>query len=205
MSRRKKVASVAFTGVAALGAVGLTAGHAHAAGVSKVTVTPGGAYTAANVGAPTLGDTTTGNTLTCTSAKANGSLPGSAAGATVGTVAAATFNACSVLGLAFTAKLNKAATLTAIGTTTGGVTQGSLNGISATITGTSGFGCTAVVTGTLPGSYNNATGHLTIDPGKAADLTVKTATSCAGAINAGDAAYFNAVYAVTPGQTVSAT
>ena len=205
MNKRRKIASVAFTGITTLGAVGLTTGHAHAADVSKVTVTPGGAYTAANVGAPTLGNTTTGNTETCTSVKANGSLPGSAAGATVGTVAAATFNNCSVLGLALTAKLNKAATLTATSPTAGGVTKQTLTGISLSITGTSGFGCKAVLTGSLPGSYNNVTGHLTINPGKAADLTVQAANSCAGMFNTGDKAYFSAVYATTPGQTVSAT
>lgn len=203
MSNRKKVASVAFTGTAALAAVGFTAGQAHAAGVSKVTVTPGGQYAAAASGSPTLGDTTTNNTLTCKSAVASGSLTGDAAGATVGSVATATFSNCSVLTLPFTAHLNKAATLVATSPTTGGITKGELTGISATISGAGGFACKATVTGSLPGSYNNS-GTLTIDASKAADLTVQTATSCAGAINPGDKAYFNATYAVSPVQTISA-
>ena len=199
MSRRKKVASVAFTGVAALGAVGLTAGHAHAAGVSKVTVTPGGKYAAAFTGAdPVLVDTTTGNTLTCTHATAAGSLPGSTAGSKVGPVSNASFSNCTLLTIPFKASLNKAAELVATGpTSTGGVTKGELKSISATITGTGLVACHAVITGSLSGSYNNTTGNLTIDPAHAATLTVQPgATGCASGIKANDKAYFAATYAV---------
>lgn len=205
MNRRKKVASVAFTGVAAVGAVGFTAGQARAASVSKVTVTPGGHYNAVAVGSPTLGDTTTNNTLTCTIGTASGSLTGSPAGAKVGSVANATFSNCSVLTLPFTAHLNHPATLVATSpTTASGVTKGVLQSISATISGTGGFACKAVVTGSLPGSYNNS-GLLTIDPSHSPTLHVKSAANCAGAIKSSDNAYFSATYAVSPVQTVNAT
>jgi hypothetical protein len=208
MSRRKKVASVAFTGVAALGAVGLTAGHAHAATatVTNVTVTPGGPYSASNVGSPVLVDTTTNAQLTCTTAFASGSLTGSPTGSKVGTVSSATFTNCTVATLPFTAHLKKPAMLYATGATSaGGVTQGELKSISASITGTGGFACHAVVTGSLPGSFHNASDHLVIDPNHSATLHVESATSCAGELNTSNMAYFAATYNVIPPQTVSAT
>lgn len=205
MSRRRKVASVAFTGAAALTAVGFTAGHAHAAGVSKVTVTPAGPYNAVHVGSPTLHDVQTRDTLTCTSAKAKGSLTGDATGNTVGTVTSAPFTNCTLLTIPFKAVLNKTATLVATSpTTASGITKGSLTGISATITGTGAVACHAVITGTLPGKYNNNTDQLTIDSTNTAGLTVKSASGCAGGLVAGNSAYFNAVYSVSTSPTITA-
>jgi hypothetical protein len=206
MSRRKKVASVAFTGAAALAAVGFTGGHAHAAGVTKVTVTPGGKYTAVNTGAaPKLVDKTTPNTLTCTSAKAAGSLPGDLTGSKVGTVTTATFSKCKVLTFSFKAHLNKAATLFATSpTTAAGITKGELKGISATISGEGLFGaCRATVTGSLSGSYSNKSGVLTIDKASNPTLTITKATGCGGVIRSNDKAFFQATYLVSASNPTS--
>ena len=207
MSSRRKAASVAFTGAAALTAVGFTAGHAHAAGVSKVTVNPAGPYSAVNVGtSPYIHDVQTRETVGCTSARAKGSLPGDATGNSVGTVTSATFNNCDLLTIPYKMVLKKTATLVAASpTTTSGITKGSLTGISATITGTGLLFCHAVLSGTLPSKYNNNTHQLTIDSAKTAGLTVKSASGCMGGFVAGNSAYFNVVYSLSTSPTITAT
>jgi len=202
MSRRKKVASVAFTGVAALGTVTLTATHARAASVSKVTVTPGGAYGGRAVGPITFVDTTTGFTITCKTGGIAGNLTGGAVSGTLGTISDASFNSCSELGVGFMVRLNKRARLTVTSPTAGSTTKGELTGISVTISAESALTCKATLTGSLPVSYTN--GGLTIDPGRTAGLTVQVG-SCLGVLNTGDAAYWNATYAISPPQTISAT
>lgn len=212
--KRSKVASVAFTGAAAAATVGFATQPAAAAPASTWHITPGGSFTGTNVGNPVLVDTTTGVSLTCTTAAAAGNLSGNGkTGASVklGAINTATFgtsaNPCSFLGINFTATLNKATTLSgshyAGGVTNGHIGNKTANNISATLTGLN-VSCHAVIVGsTLPGSWVNASNALNINPGHAATLKVKSVTGCLGAMHSGDNAFFAAKYHANPAQTIT--
>jgi hypothetical protein len=211
--RKRKVASVAFTGAATVAAAGFAAPHAFAASTIWH-ASPNGHAKAAAASATSLHDSTTGQTLTCAASvtSGGGTLLKSATqtGSTVvaGSLSKANFgNSLSQchgpLGFGdFTAKLNKAATLNAkswTGPKATGVTHGTITGISATIT--SALGCTAVVSNISHGSamsftYSNANGHLTADPGKHPVLFVKNTTGTCP-IHKSDRTYFHGVYDVT--------
>jgi hypothetical protein len=210
--RKRKVASILFTGAAAAAGTGLNAPAAFAASHTW-TITPGGAYTA-NLATGTtavLSDVNTAGKLTCSAGGAAGSLKTTvtASGPTqVGTISKATFGTSAKpcvgpAGLTFTASLKSAQLWGSTFTSSTGVTKGSIRNVSAHITSVGGI-CTATVTGTapLPMSYNNGTGVMTIDASHKAALTVKSANNCFGAINSGDQAWFSAQYAVTPQQTI---
>lgn len=211
--RKRKVASILFTGAAAAAGTGMNAPAAFAASHTW-TITPGGAYTA-DLGAGTtavLSDVTTAGKLTCSAGTAAGSLKGTvtASGPTqVGTISKATFGSTTKpctgpAGLTFTASLKSAQLWGSTFTASTGITKGSIRNVTAQITSVGGI-CHATVTGAspLPMSYNNATGVMTVDASHQAALTVKSATSCFGAINSGDQAWFSAQYAVTPMQTIT--
>lgn len=202
MSKGKKVASVAFTGAAAATMVGLNVAPAFATG-GTWTITPHGHFTSASNSKTKATLHAGAVTLTCNSktAFASGSLVGTATGAPVqlGTISKATFGStastrCTLAGtLKFSAKLNHAAKL--FGSTyTAPTTKGQLRSISATITGHSGFACTAKVAGKLPGSFNNTTHLLKIDASNKSSLTITAVTGCAGQLKVGQKAFFNATY-----------
>lgn len=82
--------------------IGVSAGPALAA--VTWTVTPGGSFTA-TAGTTTLTDTKTGNSLSCTSSNATGSLKSGSglSGSHIGSVASISFNSCTgPLGITFT-------------------------------------------------------------------------------------------------------
>lgn len=210
MSTRRKVASIAFTGAAAAAATAIAAPAAFATGGKWVIAPSAGAYSAVNSGNTHLGVSTGVGTvsLTCPTAAAAGNLlqsqPVGAPWAKVGSVSSATFgttaNPCALGTIHFTAKLNKHLNLSLSGTAP---SHGRLHGsISATLTGV-GNSCNATIvgsksatapgTGTVPGSWNNTTHRLNINPGKAKTLVVKNATHCTG-IAAGEKAFFSAKY-----------
>lgn len=213
MNRRRKITSSIFTGVAAVGAVGLGTGVAHAAS-GKWTVTPGGAYQAENETSASL--IANGTHLTCgpSTAFASGSLHNASGNSpVVGSIANATFGTssrpCTLAGLVnFTAKLKnppaplniKAKSYNA----TTGVTTGVISGnISASLTGV-GSNCHAIVTGTsIPGSFNNTTHALTINPGGASTLTIHSVSGCNGLIQNSEKAGFKATYITSPQQTIT--
>lgn len=213
--QKRKVASVAFTGAATVATVGFGTQAANAAS-SAWHINPGNStnFTGVNVGNPILVDNTTGARLACYTAGAKGHLSGdgkTAASASLATISSATFgttsNACSLLGIGFTAKLKKPTHLWgtgyANGVTTGHIGGGAASDISASINGTS-ISCHATIVGsTLPGNYTNSNHRLNINPNSLATLTVKSVQGCLGAMNPGDAAYFQATYTVSPPATVS--
>jgi hypothetical protein len=207
-SKTKKMASVAFTGVAGAGMVAFGAAPAFATGttfkVSNGTTPYHGHYSGTATSGTTLVDTTHAATLTCTSAFASGSIPHSTGpnSNAVGTVAAASFTHCSLLGIAFNAKLKKATSLWVTGATTGGVTpgyvghRGNTTAISASLVG-SGNNCHATITGSsVPGQFVNSLHELKLNAGKAATLTIHSPTNCP-VIQNNDKAYFTANYKVT--------
>jgi hypothetical protein len=207
MNKRRKAASIAFTGTTALTAIGLAPGHAHAAGVSKVTVTPGGHYTAKTISSPTLTQGT--NTLKCRVGTASGSLAGNSTGSKVGSVSQAAFTSCAVDGIHFMCHLKKPVTIVPISPTMGGITRGEIKSISLQCSvSTPPFStCRMTFTGSLSVSYSNTRGLLTIDPlGRKTLNTMGVTAGCQGLLTDGtDNAGVTAVYAVTPKQTISAT
>jgi hypothetical protein len=211
MSRRK-VASIAFTGAAAAGAVMMVGPGAHATSGkwiitgSKGKIANSTHYSASNSTKATLSAGTV--TLSCpkSTASTSGKLFQSKTGTPpvqIGTIAKANFGTgstrCNLGGFHFSAKLNKTPLKLNAKTYAAPVTTGSVTGsISATIHGVGGFACTAVVTGTsIPASFNNTTHHLTVNPGTHhKTLHVKTATGCPG-VTASQSAGFAATYHIT--------
>lgn len=219
MSKGKKIASVAFTGVAAMTAVGLRAGTALAASTWHINQPNGTAFTGVNSTSATL--TAGGVTLTCHpgTATAAGSVSGNdRAGvpAQLGKVKDASFGTtsspCSLLGLGVKAHLkhpigiNASQPTTAAGVTKGWIGVGSKtsNPISASISGFSGFSCHMVVAGnTIPASFSNATHTLHVNPGSATTLKIKSVSGCDNLFKANESAGFKATYVTSPPLTVS--
>lgn len=211
MSKRRKVASIAFTGAAAAAATGMGATHAMAA--SGWTITPGnGPFTGVNNSPATL--SAAGIPLTCAvgTATAAGSVSGDGAPAGVptqlATINSATFGTsaspCSVFGQGVTAKLtHNVGVIAGAATDSTGVTAGHLgNTISASINGVNGFACHMTVTGTsVPGAFHNASNALAIGPG--GDLTITTVSGCLGLFTSGEPAGFTAKYTTSPALTVN--
>lgn len=79
------------------------------------------------------------------------------------------------------------------------VSTGAVTGVQASI---SGPGCSATFTGGAPGSYDNSTGTLTLDPNGAnpgnAELTASNVTGCLGIITNGDKGLFSGDFSVDP-------
>lgn len=209
MSRRKKVASLAFTGAATVAAFGIQAGPAFGvAGTWHISAPKGTPYHGAFAGKATGAGTTLVDAnhpsfpLTCTSATASGSIPHSVVTGTTTTTTLAhvkhgAFNHCSFDGVVFKAHLTKTGNLG--GTTytaTTGTTHGKITNIGATLSG-SGNSCHATVTGTVSASYHNGTHQLVIGKNKKATLTIHSPTAGCLILGNGDKAYFTGTYNTT--------
>jgi hypothetical protein len=204
---KKHVVRVLIAGAAAGTALMLGAGAALAATTLTVKVTgaaSSGAVTASS-GTTTLKDTRNGDTLTCKSSSAKGTVKDQTTKGTapvkVGTVTSTTFTTCTgPAGLSFTVKQNGTWNLDITGTTSSkGVTSGGVTGVSATLTGTA---CTATVTGSAQGTYTNGTKPVLAFSPSAANpdkfaLKIKSA-SCLGILDAGDTVQYTGSYSVTP-------
>ncbi|HSZ43104.1 MAG TPA: hypothetical protein VK817_24340 [Trebonia sp.] len=219
MSKRKKIASIAFTGAAAAAVVGMQVGPAAAATAWTINEPNGTDFTGTNTSPAILN--AGGINLTCPdgTAVATGSTSGNGkttVPAQLAKIKTATFGTtaapCSLLGFGVTATLKKSIGLTGTAaTTTAGVTVGTLgvgsvttNDISATVTGVGAFKCTMVVSGTtIAGSYHNTGNALSVNPKAAATLKIKSVTGCSSLFTKGETAYFKAKYATTPKLTIS--
>jgi hypothetical protein len=71
--------------------------------------------------------------------------------------------------------------------------------ITNVVANISGSPCTAQIAGTAKGSYDNATGILTVNETGSGNLTVQPGASCIGILQAGDHPTFTANFAVDPG------
>jgi hypothetical protein len=215
MSKGKKIASIAFTGAAAVTVVGLRVAPANAA-TSSWKITPGNsAFTGVNTTNAILN--AGGISLACAAGNAKATGAASGNGKTgvpkqLAKINTATFTSCSLLGFKVDAKLEKAIGLTAKSkTTTSGVTKGHIgtgsvttNAISASITGVGTFACKMTVSGTsIAASYHNTGNTLDVNPGHAATLKIKAVTGCSGLFTAGETAFFAANYKTTPALTVT--
>jgi len=193
----KKVASIAFTGAAAVVAAGVAAGPAHAATTYHIKNNGAGYHGKIKGKNTTAGKlvSKSGATLNCAAGKltASGSAPKSTVSGTglvtVGTLTKITTKSCSIGGIPFTATLNKAATV-GISTANATSAKGKITGVSAKLVCGSASSGHAKITGSLPGSYINASHKLVADKAKAYDLTVASATGC-GTLKAGKTAYLS--------------
>jgi hypothetical protein len=219
VSKRKKVASVMFTGTAAAAVTGVGIQPAAAAPVHW-SIAPGGAYTATNTTNATL--TANGFTATCFpgTVNASGSLSGNSTngdpavppGVQLGTVDSATFGStsspCTLFGQDIIATLDSPIGIFATGLTTPnnatGVTPGRLGTtINATITGINGFNCNMHVTGTtVPGEYQNPN-VLRVNAANTQTLTIDAVTGCGGLFQVGNPAAFRANFTLNANQVVT--
>jgi hypothetical protein len=213
---RKHLTKVLLTGGVAALAVGIGATTAMAVTATTWTVTPGGAVTG-SAGTTTLKDTKTGTVLKCTSSATVATLKkGSGlAGAGLGKITSVTFKGSGPNGectgpggLLFVATTSASTThpwkLNAT-SFSGGVTKGSITGVTASL---SGNGCTATVggttatsTGKVTGTYTNSTHVLKVSGGNLHIWNVSA--GCLGLINNSDGSSFVGSYTITPAQTIT--
>ncbi len=191
---RKTSAAALVTAAAAAATLGLGVAPAFAAPWTISGNTNADGHYNGTAGTTTLKDTTTGTVLTCTSATATGQLAnGTYTTNAVGTVSATTFTSCTgPLGLTFNVTQVGTWTVNALSSAGGGVTNGSITGVGATI---SGPGCSASVTGSVTGTYTNGTAKLAVNSG---GLTISGVSGCLGLIKNGDASTFTATYSIAP-------
>jgi hypothetical protein len=205
---RKHLTAVLLSGAAAALALGLGTATATATTATGWTITPGGAVTG-SAGKTTLLDTTTHQTLSCTSSATMATLKkGSGQTNPLGKITSVTFSTCTGPGgLTFTVATSASTTTPWKlngNTFSGGVTHGKITGIKASL---SGPGCSATVggttatsTGTTTGTYTNSTGILKVSGG---NLHVWNVSGCLGLINTGDGTTFTGKFAITPKQTIT--
>ena len=174
--------------MAAVGAFSLIS--ATSALAATYTITNGGTALSFKAGTTTLKDTTSDNTLTCTSSSSTADIAtGSNNGSPLGTVTALSFSSCTgPLDISFTVTPTGLPYKLDATSSSGGVTDGTM-AVSASLSGTL---CTATVSGTVDGTYTNSTHTLAVSPdGK---LLTVTSASCLGVISKGDVVDFNGSY-----------
>jgi hypothetical protein len=214
MRGKRKIASVAFTGAAAAGAVVLGMPAAFAASAYNIRTsnsTTGANYHGAIKGAGTstkLIDSTTKTTLLCPGATVTGTVTASkgstpATIATTSVIFGTTSKPCTLSGtsIKFTAKAKAHLSLSKV-TATGGA--GNIKSItSATLTG-DGNTCSATFgqAANLAATYTNSTQALTI-PGTAGAITVTKANSlgCLGKVAVNNKAEFKGTFTVSSPST----
>jgi hypothetical protein len=206
----KRVGVLLLTGGAAMTlALSATAAFATAA---TWTVKPGGTVTS-TAGTTVLTDTTSHNTLKCTSSSATATLKkGSGlSGTGIGSITKLSFSGC-------VGPLNIAATVTPNNlpyklnatsfSSTSGTTTGSITGIDTKIVGgpctvtVDGSGSTPNHTGKVKVTYTNSTHKLKI-LASGGNLHLFNATGCSPFFASGDAATFVGTYTVSPAQTIT--
>ena len=165
------------------------------------TITPGGEVTG-TAGTTTLKDVDTGVTLTCASSTTQATIESGSglSGTSIATVTSAGFNSCTgPLGLSFSVTTGTVNYQLNAASYAGGVTTGTLDGITAAL---SGLFCSASVAGTSPttpgsisGAYTNSSAALAVSGG---DLHIWNVSGCFGLIRNGDAVSYTASYSLTP-------
>ncbi|GAA2266184.1 hypothetical protein GCM10010402_22410 [Actinomadura luteofluorescens] len=193
----RKITSAALAATSASALALFLSPAAYAANLTA-TVTNGGSVTATNSGNLVITDTTTGVAVTCTASTGTGSIPnGVKSGASplqVGTIGAISFTGCKGGGFTFTVTTNALPwKVNVTGATSGGVTAGSISGISAHASAAFGV-CQMDIAGTAAGSYTNATGKLTAG---GSGLVISNVTAgCLGIAGNGHSASLTGAYIV---------
>jgi hypothetical protein len=195
---------------AAASVVGLAAAPAFAA--TTWTVKPGGAVTG-TAGKTVVTDATAGQSITCTSSVAKGTLKkGSGlAGAAIGTVTSLAFKGCVVLGvpvsLTITGKMPLNATSYNATTKVASMTITKIHGSISV----SAISCTATVDGTgatahngmVKATFSNKTDTLKVLATGGNLHIYNPSSGCNGAVGNNDSVNFTGGYKFTPKQTIT--
>lgn len=196
---------------ASISLVASTIGHALGAVNSTTgwTVAPGGPVTG-NAPQPTLHDTNTNTTLNCQNSATAATLKsGSGLTNPIGQISSVTFASCmGPGGLVFTmatsaSSANPWSLVANSYNASTGVTTGEITNITASIEGSN---CSALINGTTPTSPGEVTSTFTNNAStlkiSGGDLRAWDVNGCLGLINNGDLVSFNAIYKISPPQTV---
>jgi hypothetical protein len=207
--RNRLTRRILFTGGATALTIGATAGVALAVAIT-FSISPGGAITA-KAGKTTLKDTTTAQTLSCTSSSSSATLKSGhgISGTNLGSITALSFNNCTGPG-GFTFTVSDSGfpwTLSGASfNASSGVTTGHISGIFAHLSGPSCTadiaGKTATTGGQVKVTYTNSTHKLRVFPG-GGTLHIWNVSGCFTLINTGDASQFTGTYTVSPAQTIT--
>jgi hypothetical protein len=200
---KKKVASIAFAGAAAAAAVGAAINPALAVDGTWYVRAAGalfhGAVTGQNKGVMKIVDTTHKVTLTCKYLRGSGSVQHSKITGTpahLGTIKKVSTHSCSFLGNTFKAHLTKPASI--FGSTyKDGITKGKVKGLHAEWSGVNVPGCRLSASGSLSGSYHNATHELVTDVAAKPTMKVTHATVACPVAEPGDKVYVQGQFPVT--------
>ncbi|ROO86781.1 hypothetical protein EDD29_4361 [Actinocorallia herbida] len=191
------VAAAAAAGVVCVGAPAFAA---------TWTVTPGGAVTA-TAGTTTLKDVTSGATLTCTSSTTDATVQSGTglSGTAIATITNVNFTSCKgPLGIKFNVVNNGVSYQLNAVSYASGVTTGTLDNVTATMSGllcsASVGGTTATTPGSVNGTYTNSTGVLAVSGG---NLHVWNVSGCFGLLHNGDAVTYTANYTLAPTLTIT--
>jgi hypothetical protein len=214
----KRAGSGLIAGAAAALMIGASVAPALAA-TTTWTVKPGGNISAKS-GTTVLTDTKTKTVLKCASSSTKATLKKGAklSGTGIGSITALSFTKCTgPFSLAFTVKSSASTKhpwkLNALSyNKKTGVTSGTITGIHATLTGSGGVGCAAVVdgsgatkdNGSVHITYNNHTHKLSV-VAAGSGLRIFDVKGCLGLIGNGQASTFTGTYVVSPGQTITAS
>jgi len=177
MPTTRKVASIAFAGATASATLALAMNPALAVnGIWYIKAADAlfhGTVTGKNKGTIKFHDVTHPVTVTCTSVTGSGSAPHSKVTGTparLGTIKKASLSHCSFLGVTFRGHLTQAASV--FGSTyKNGATKGRIRHLHAVWSGV-GNNCQLSGSGSLPGSYKNASHTLIADPAGQATMTI---------------------------------
>lgn len=172
------------------------------------TVKPGGkiAASAKNV---TVTDSTAGQSVTCATSSAAGSLKSGSglSGTGIGTITTIAFKNCSVLGMSISVTLTGTMPLnaTAYNSTTKVVTE-TITKIHGSL---SASGCSATIDGTGATANDGMVKAHFMDTGSKLKVLATGGNlhlynvNCFGVINSGDSVNFTGSYKVTPAQTIT--
>jgi hypothetical protein len=190
---------------AAASVIGLAAAPAFAA--STWTIKPGGAVTA-KAGTTIINDTTAGQSLTCTSSTAKGTLKKGShlAAKALGTFTTLSFNGCTIAGFTLSATLKSTMSLNGVSFSKG-VSQMTITGIHGTIKVPS-FSCSATVDGTsgtahngsVTATFTNKTNTLTV---LTTGSTLHIYNNTCPVIANNDSVNFTGSYKFTPKTTIT--
>lgn len=127
------------------------------------------------------------------------------AGTAIATITNVSFNSCrGPLGIRFNVTNNSVSYQLNAVSHAGGVTTGTLDNISATLSGplcsATVAGTSAATPGTISGTYTNSTHTLSVTGG---DLHLWNVSGCLGLLNNGDAVSYTANYVLSPGLTIT--
>lgn len=200
-------ARILFAGCAAVCAA--TLGVSTALAATTWTVQPGGAFQARS-GTATFKDTTTGNTFTCRSLSASGTLKSGSglAGPDAGSLSAVGFHTCSEpLGPGLTLRAADLPWHVNFLSYNGGAVTGTVSHLRIIVAAP---GCNAVLDGTSATAsdglvkfrYTDSTGKLTVLTG-GGTLHFYDVSGCAGLFQSGDPATLSATFTLNPKQAIT--